>query len=89
MVDDYLSNNLLALFRFCPRRYFGGIAIVLLLFVGIWAYALVDCITTTAERCRNLPKVAWVLLVVFVPLLGSLLWFGFGRPPGGVFSRFR
>jgi hypothetical protein len=63
--------------------YRDGIAIFLLLFVGLWAYALVDCITTDADRCRNLPKVAWVLIVVLVPLLGSLLWFGFGRPAGG------
>jgi hypothetical protein len=55
-------------------------SVLLLLFMGLWVYALVDCVTTDPAQCRNLPKVAWLVIVFFVPLLGSLLWLGWGRP---------
>ena len=50
-------------------------ALLLLLMVG----ALVDIITRQDGQVKHLPKLVWVLLVVFVPVIGSLLWFGIGR----------
>ena len=41
--------------------------------------ALVDIIMRSDHQVRHLPKVAWVLLVVFLPLIGSVLWFALGR----------
>ena len=52
--------------------------ISVLLFV-VLVFATVDIITTEEWRIRHLPKVAWVLLVVFLPLIGSVLWFVLGK----------
>jgi len=42
-------------------------------------FALVDIITRDEAQVKHLPKVAWVLLVVFIPLIGTVLWFALGR----------
>lgn len=39
-----------------------------------------DAITTDASRCRSLPRLGWLLVVLFVPLVGSILWLATGRP---------
>lgn len=41
--------------------------------------ALIDIITRGDHQVKHLPKIAWVLLVVLLPLLGSVLWFTLGR----------
>ncbi|POX66054.1 hypothetical protein C3481_13830 [Microbacterium sp. Ru50] len=41
--------------------------------------ALVDAITRRDDQVKHLPKFAWVLFIVFLPLLGSVLWFTLGR----------
>lgn len=47
----------------------------------LWAFCLVQVISTDSTRVRHLPKVAWVLLVLFFPLVGSIAWLVAGRPP--------
>jgi hypothetical protein len=41
--------------------------------------ALVDIILRRDDQVKHLPKIVWVLLVVFLPLIGSILWFTIGR----------
>jgi hypothetical protein len=41
--------------------------------------ALVDIIVRRDDQVKHLPKIVWVLLVVFLPLIGSILWFTVGR----------
>ena len=43
-------------------------------------FCVIDIIGTPAQKVRNLPKVAWLLLVLFFPLLGSIAWLAAGRP---------
>lgn len=50
-------------------------AALLVLFVG----ALVDIITRDSSQVKHLPKLVWVLLVIFLPFIGSALWFIVGR----------
>jgi hypothetical protein len=58
--------------------FFGGVfGIAILVF---WIWAIFDVITSDAERCRNLPKVAWVLIVILLGALGALVWIFGGRP---------
>ncbi len=52
-----------------------GIALVF-----IWIYCLYDVITTHDGLVRNLPKIAWFVIVLLVPDIGSILWLCFGRP---------
>ena len=56
--------------------YFG--AIVLL----IWVAALIDVIVADEYRVRHLPKFGWLIIVILIPLAGSLVWFIVGRPEG-------
>ncbi len=44
--------------------------------------ALVDIIRRDDAQVRYLPKLAWVIVVILLPLIGSLLWFGLGRDYG-------
>jgi hypothetical protein len=52
-----------------------------ILFV-VWLYTLVDVISTPGGAMRNLPKVAWVIVVLAFPVLGTVAWFALGRPEG-------
>ncbi|GAB3605084.1 hypothetical protein GCM10027413_04930 [Conyzicola nivalis] len=49
--------------------------LVLALVVG----ALVDIITRPEGEVKHLPKMVWILLVVFLPLIGSIVWFVAGH----------
>jgi len=53
-------------------------AVGLMLF-GLWLFCIIDVITTDESQMRNLPKVAWVLLVLFLFDLGALIWLIAGR----------
>ena len=50
-----------------------------LIWLGLWLFCLIDVITTPEERCRNLPKVAWVLIVLLFMDIGSIVWLVAGR----------
>ncbi len=50
-----------------------------LVLLGVMVFAIVDAIITDSWRIRFMPKVAWVLLIVFLPLIGSILWFVLGK----------
>ena len=41
--------------------------------------ALIDIITKTDDRVKHLPKIVWILLVIFLPVIGSIIWFAVGR----------
>lgn len=54
----------------------GGLALIA---VAFWLFCLIDVITTPEEQCRNLPKVAWVLIVLLLAEIGSIVWLVAGR----------
>ncbi|MBZ5738034.1 PLD nuclease N-terminal domain-containing protein [Nocardioides mangrovi] len=51
---------------------------------ALWVFCLVDAIGSPSDRIRNLPKVGWVLIILFFPLVGSIAWLAAGRPESGV-----
>jgi len=51
-----------------------------LIVLGVWIFCFIDVLLTPPELCRNLPKVAWVLLVLIFDILGSIAWLVAGRP---------
>jgi hypothetical protein len=55
----------------------GAIALVLIAF---WIWAFFDVVVTESERCRRLPKLAWLVIVMLLADLGALLWVLIGRP---------
>lgn len=56
----------------------GGFGLVIA--VILWIFCVLDAITTPENRVRNLPKLAWVFIVVLFLDLGALLWLLLGRP---------
>lgn len=57
--------------------YLGGL--LGLTTLALWIYCVIDVVTTPGHTMRNLPKPAWLLLVVFLPPFGPLAWLGLGR----------
>lgn len=50
--------------------------------LSLWLFVIVDVISTDAIVIRNLPKGAWLFLVIILPDVGSVLWLLLGRPEG-------
>lgn len=63
---------------------FGG-GIFALAAVALWIFCIIDVITTEEAEMRNLPKMVWLLIVVFLGAIGSIAWFIAGRPQGKSF----
>jgi Phospholipase_D-nuclease N-terminal len=51
-----------------------------LLLIGLEIFALIDCIQTSEDEARHLPKLAWIILIVIAPLVGAVAWLFAGRP---------
>lgn len=47
---------------------------------AIWVYCLIDVAQTRDDEIRNLNKGAWIMIVLFFSVPGSIGWFVFGRP---------
>lgn len=50
-----------------------------LLVIALMVGAMVDIIRREDSQVRFLPKLAWLIIVILLPLIGSLLWFAIGR----------
>jgi len=50
--------------------------------LALLVYCLIDCIQSDEGSVRNLPKTLWVLLIIFLPIVGSVAWLVVGRPLG-------
>ncbi len=70
-----------------------GMGFVPLLLLALWAYCVFDVIASDDALIRNLPKGMWLVIVIFLPDIGSLAWLALGRPlyagwrPGDTSSR--
>lgn len=51
--------------------------------LALWIFSLVDVIGSDEGRIRHLPKVWWLLIVLFFPFAGSIAWLAVGRPENG------
>ncbi|MDR6613878.1 PLD nuclease N-terminal domain-containing protein [Leifsonia sp. 1010] len=63
--------------------------VVPLLVMTLFVFALVDIILRPSDQVRHLPKLAWVFVVILLPLIGSILWFAVGREYDGSAGRRR
>jgi hypothetical protein len=64
--------------------YGGGLFALALL--ALWMYWILDVVATNEGLIRNLPKVVWLLIVIFVPTIGSIAWLLLGRPEKAGFA---
>ena len=60
--------------------YGGGALLVVELCLVV--YCVLNIITTPDSEVRNLPKMVWLLLVLFFPIVGGVAWLVAGRPQG-------
>jgi len=47
--------------------------------IGVWIFCIIDVITTPDSDVRNLPKIAWLLIVILLVDVGSIAWLVAGR----------
>ena len=50
-----------------------------ILVIALMIGALIDIITRDDSQVRFLPKMVWLIVVILLPLIGSILWFALGR----------
>jgi hypothetical protein len=58
---------------------FGG-GVFGLVLLAFWLWAIFDVIATDESMVRNLPKFAWLMLVIFLSSIGAVAWLLLGRP---------
>ena len=58
-----------------------------LLFLAFDIFCLIDVITSDEDRVRNLPKIVWFLLILFLPVIGGVIWLAVGRPQATGYGR--
>jgi hypothetical protein len=52
----------------------------ILLLTGFTIYTLIDCARTDESQIRNLPKWAWILIIIVIGTLGPIAYWIAGRP---------
>jgi len=50
-----------------------------LLLIGLVVYSVVDVISSEKDERIGLPRWAWVVLLILVPLVGSIVWIAVSR----------
>jgi hypothetical protein len=50
------------------------------LLVGFMIYTLVDCARTDESQVRNLPKWAWIAIIIIIQTIGAIAYWVAGRP---------
>ena len=56
--------------------------IAAILTLALMIFSIIDCSRTAENNIRSLPKWAWLVIIIFVPAIGSLAWIIAGRPKG-------
>jgi len=54
--------------------------LLVFLLAGFTIYSLIDCARTDETQVRNLPKWAWILIIILIGTLGPLAYWIAGRP---------
>ncbi|HET7326749.1 MAG TPA: PLD nuclease N-terminal domain-containing protein [Nocardioidaceae bacterium] len=57
-----------------------GRAFIIFVAVALAIFCLVQLVQSRHQQVRGLPRWAWALVIVLVPLLGSIGWLVLGRP---------
>ena len=48
--------------------------------IALLVFCVIDLIQSPEIEIRNLPKWSWLLLIIFLPLIGCIAWLVAGRP---------
>lgn len=52
----------------------------LLIEIGLLVYGVIDCWQSPDRDIRTMPKWAWFLVIILLPVVGTILWLIAGRP---------
>src|SRR5438094_6505396 len=63
---------------------FDGLATIAVF--ALFAYCVFDVIRTPDGTTENLPKLLWLVIVIFIPIVGPLAWLLLGRPRNAAFQ---
>ena len=63
--------------------FYGAGAVI---WLGLTAYCVFDLSATDESLVRNLPKLMWVWVILFMPIIGSVAWLALGRPVNASFT---
>ena len=55
-------------------------ALPVLVELGLTIFCLIDCIQSPEGAICNLPRWAWIVLILLFPLVGGIAWLVAGRP---------
>lgn len=55
-------------------------ALLFVIQIVLAVLALISCLSAEEGEIRGLPRLVWVLIILFFPLVGSIAWFLAGRP---------
>lgn len=53
-----------------------------ILTIALMIGAVLDIVRRDDSQVKFLPRIVWLIVVILLPLLGALLWFGLGREYG-------
>ncbi|MDN6528644.1 MAG: PLD nuclease N-terminal domain-containing protein [Brevibacterium sp.] len=51
----------------------------IVLAIAVTLYGLFDCLLRDRGLIRVLPKPVWAIIILFIPVIGFVLWYLFGR----------
>jgi hypothetical protein len=57
------------------------IVVLMVLVAAMSLWALVDCVRTSADRVRFVPKLLWLLFLLNGSAFAALVWVYFGKKP--------
>ncbi len=62
-------------------NFIGGVEILMILFISLFVFLLpvIALIDILRSRFEGNDKIVWVLVVLFLPILGSVLYFIIGK----------
>jgi hypothetical protein len=53
--------------------------VIAVIALALFIYALVDAISIYEWRVKSLNKIAWVFIIIILPVLGPILWLTLGK----------
>lgn len=54
--------------------------VIVVIELALLVFCLIDAVQTPETRMRNLPKWAWIALIIILPVVGPVSWLIAGRP---------
>ncbi|MFE3328618.1 PLD nuclease N-terminal domain-containing protein [Streptomyces sp. NPDC059176] len=54
-----------------------------ILILALTIYAFIDCLNTSEDEVKHLPKVVWVIIILLFSIVGPVVWLAAGKARRG------